>query len=93
MAVGCGSLPMLDCKSLGPCTLQTKSSNVVENWWRSIASLTHLPNSSDRTSGCLGEVVRDELSMGPKPLAATVLGSVVGSVVGGGLGDGLDNGV
>ena len=58
-----------------------------------MASLIHLPNSSDRTSGCLGEVMLEELSTGPKSLAATVLGKVVGSVVGGGLGNGLDNGV
>ena len=58
-----------------------------------MASLMYLPNSSDRTSGCLEEVLLDELSTGPKPLASTVLGSVKGSVVGGGLGNGLDNGV
>ena len=56
-----------------------------------MASLMHSPNLSDRTSGCLEEVMLDELSMGPKPLAATVLGSVGGNVVGGGLGDSLDN--
>ena len=73
--------------------MQTKSSNIDKVWWRSTASLTHLPSSSDRTSGCLGEVMLDKLSTGPKPLAATVLESVVGSAVGGGLGDGLDDGV
>ena len=92
-AAECGSLPTLDCKLLGPCTLQTKSSKVAKDWWRCIASLMHLPNSSDRTSGCSVEVVLEELSTGLKPLAATVLGSVVGSVVGGVLGKGLDNGM
>ena len=45
----------------------------------------HLPSSSDRTSGCLGKVMLDKLSTGPKSLAAAALASVVGSVVGGGL--------
>ena len=75
---------MLDCKLLGPQVLQTKSSNMEEDWWRSMAFLTHQPTSLDRTSGCLGEVMLDKLSMGPKPLAAAVLGSVIGSAVGGG---------
>ena len=92
-AAGCGSVPTLDCKLLGPQILQMKSSNVVNDWWRSTASQMHLPNLSDRTSGCLEEVMLDKLSTSPKPLAAAELGSVKGNVVGGGLGDGLDNGV
>ena len=92
-AVGCGGSPTLDCESLGPCILQTKSSNVVMDWWRSMASLMHLPDSSDRTSGHLEEVMLDELSTGTEPLATTVLGSVRGNAVGGGLGKGSDNGV
>ena len=58
-----------------------------------MASPMHLPNSSDMTSGCLGEVVFEELSTNPKPLAATVLESVVDRVVGRGLGNRLDNGM
>ena len=91
--MGHGSVPTLDCKLLGPQILQTKSSNVRKDWKRSIPSLVHLPILPDRTSGCLEEVLLDELSMGPKPLAAAELGSVKGNVVGGGLGNRLDNGV
>ena len=92
-AAGCGNVPTLDFESLGPQVLQTKSSNADKDWWRSTASLTHIPSSSDRTSGCLGEVMLDKLSTVPKPLAATVLGSVAGNAAGGGLGDSSDNGM
>ena len=54
----------------------------------------HLPNSSERTSGCSGEVVLEELSLGPEPTAAAVLGNdVVGGAVSAGLGDGSDHGM
>ena len=91
--MGHGSVPTLDCKLLGPQILQTKSSNVRKDWKRSIPSLVHLPILPDRTSGCLEEVLLDESSTDPKPLAATVLGSVGGNVVGRGLGDSWDDGM
>ena len=65
-----------------------KSSNTVKDWQRWLPQRTYL-----RTNGCLEEVMLDELSTGPKPLAATGLGSVGGNAVGGGLVNGLDDGV
>ena len=89
----CGSSPTLDCEFLGPCVLQTASSNAFKDWHKSMASLTHSPNSSERTRGCSEEVVLDELSICPEPLAATTLGGANGGAAGGVLGNGLENGM